>query len=80
MKITKADFHNHLQTCKPTCSFNEVVDIVSKKLGDDGVIGVVNVGDDNRYEKFLGFKGYERKEIGAGFYVPEKSVFVVKGQ
>jgi len=94
MKMIKADLHNHLQTCKPTCSFNDVIDIASERLGEGGTIGIVNVTDpiglidndnpmimngDDRYEKFLASRQYDISNIGNAFYVPEKKVLVIKG-
>ncbi len=75
----KADLHNHLGTKKYTGSFNKSIDISKEKLSDGGVLGVVNFSD-LRYETFVGSEGYEREQLGNAIYVPEKGIYVIKGQ
>lgn len=80
----RADFHNHLRTGSRShnSDFNQVVDLVSERLGVNGILGVVNFGR-KVYEDFAGLKGYERYYMGEndnGIYVPEKKVLIVKGQ
>ena len=75
----KADLHNHLATFEHMPNFNKTLDIASKKLGKGGILGLVN-GKDNRYEKFISQKGYERQDFKNCIYVPEKDILVVKGQ
>lgn len=35
---------------------------------------------ERRYEVFLGLKGYDRQDLGNGFYVPEKKILVIRAQ
>jgi len=76
-----ADLHNHLKTDSDmsTLSFNEVIDTARERLGEGGILGITNFNDE-RYEQFLELEGYERIDLGSGFYVPEKDILVVKGQ
>jgi len=80
MKVN-ADLHNHLKTRSDslTINFNQAIDVARKRLGAGGIIGIVNF-DDFLYEQFSDLEGYERKDFGNGFYVPEKDILVVKGQ
>lgn len=77
----RADLHNHLRTFSKMKKFNSYVDHVRNVLGDGGLLGVVNFSD-ARYEEFVSLKGYERIKIGNGnaFHVPEKNIYLVKGQ
>jgi|SRR3989344_3477684 len=80
----KADLHNHLKTSSRLYdrNFNEAIDIASQRLREEGMFGMVNFVDD-RYERFIGLRGYERVFLGEnknGIYVPEKKIYVVKGQ
>lgn len=59
MKI-KTDLHNHLANFTYKRSFNEVVDIIYKRLGSDGILGIVN-GYDDRYENFTNLKTSYKK-------------------
>lgn len=76
-----ADLHNHLRTFSDMSNldFNRVIDIASQRLGEYGILGLINFNDD-RYEQFSGLEGYERINLGNGFYIPEKKLMVVKGQ
>ena len=80
MKVN-ADLHNHLKTRSDRLgiNFNRAIDVARERLGAGGIIGVVNF-DDFLYEQFSDLEGYERKNFGNGFYVPEKDILVVKGQ
>lgn len=83
MKV-KADLHNHLRTSSRYFErdFNKAVDKASRKLGAGAVLGVVNFSD-WRYEHLTNLRGYERQSLGSnknGVYVPEKDVYIVKGQ
>jgi len=87
----KADLHNHLRTSVliREGDFDSVCDIVMKRLGPSGVMGLCNFGDD-RYERFISLKGYEREYLdkekrGIKIVVPgstgvEYPIFIVKGQ
>ncbi|MEK6760720.1 MAG: hypothetical protein AABX93_02240 [Nanoarchaeota archaeon] len=80
----KADFHNHLRTSSRLADsdFNRAVDIAECRLGSGGTFGMINF-DDKRYEKFIGFKGYNRDYIGENknaIYIPGKDILIVKGQ
>ncbi len=80
MKI-KADLHNHLSTLSNIPKeFNKVLDIAKKRLGKNGILGIINGGDDNRYENFINLRGYEKQNIGNAIYVPEKEILVLRGQ
>jgi len=81
MRKVNADLHNHLRTLSDMSklSFNEVIDIAKQRLGAGGILGIVNFNDE-RYEQFSNLPGYERQDLGNGFYVPEKDILVVKGQ
>lgn len=80
----KADLHNHLRTRVglKRGDFNRTLDIASIRLGPGALLGITNFADDKRYEIFLGLPGYERIELQekTALYVPQKHVFVVKGQ
>jgi len=87
-----ADIHNHLRTSgdMSKLDFNRTLDTAANRLvtgAGFGVLGITNfITDtcmDDRYEKFARKPGYNRWEYqkaGNGFYVPEKSVWVVKSQ
>jgi hypothetical protein len=82
MKTVRADLHNHLQTSDDMSKldFNQVIDIASQRLGEDGILGVVNMKD-HRFEDFVQLRGYDREHLGDGeFYVPEKKLYLLKGQ
>ena len=84
MSKVKADLHNHLRTSSRYSEgdFNRAIDIALRKLGEGAVFGVVNFHD-RRYEHFINLPGYERQNLGDnknGIYVPEKDIYVVKGQ
>ncbi len=80
----KADLHNHLRTSSrlDDKDFNKAIDIASQRLGVNGIFAMVNFSDD-RYERFIQLRGYERIYVGEnsnGVYIPEKKLYVVKGQ
>lgn len=82
--MVKADLHNHLRTSSRCFEgdFNRAVDIASRKLGAGAILGIVNFSD-WRYEHLISLEGYERQNLGDnknGIYVPEKDVYIVKGQ
>jgi hypothetical protein len=82
--MVKADLHNHLRTSSRCleADFNRAVDKASKRLGNNGILGVINFTD-KRYEHFVDLNGYEREDVGEnknGVYVPQKKILVVKGQ
>lgn len=81
MVKVNADLHNHLRTGSDMSrlNFNEVINIASQRLGEYGILGLINF-EDKRYEQFLRLEGYKRVNLGNGFYVPEKKLLVVKGQ
>jgi len=80
----KVDLHNHLRTSSifRNRDFNKTIDIVAKRLGKGGILGLINFSD-KRYEAFIGLKGYDRDYVGKnknGIYIPDKDVLIVKGQ
>jgi len=75
----KADLHNHLGRYGTFESADGVIDIASERLGENGILGIVNC-DDKRYEKFVDSLGYEIINIGNAVYVPKKKILVIKGQ
>lgn len=82
--MVKADLHNHLRTSSRVRSgdFNRVIDITSARLGEDAIIGIINRSD-QKYENLVNQKGYDREVIeknGSVVYVPEKKVYIIKGQ
>lgn len=82
--MVKADLHNHLRTSKRVLNgdFNRVIDIASAKLGEDSIIGIVNRSD-RKYEELVSQRGYDREFIegnGSVVYIPEKKVYIIKGQ
>jgi len=81
MRTIKADLHNHLRTSSriKESDPDKVAEIILKRLGPGGAIGLVNFAD-NRYERFIEQPGYERVDIGNAVYFPEQDVLVVKGQ
>jgi hypothetical protein len=80
MKVN-ADLHNHLKTGSDMSRlpFNYVLDVANERLGDKGILGLINFND-ARYEQFSGLPGYERVDFGNALYFPEPNIFVVKGQ
>jgi hypothetical protein len=84
LDLVNADLHNHLRTGSKLSrgDFNRAIDIAERRLGAGGIFAMVNF-EDNRYEKFVKINGYKRTYLGDnknGFYVPEKNIYVVKGQ
>jgi len=81
MRKVFADLHNHLKTGSymPEGIFNRTAEIVRRRLGEGGIIGLVNF-EDRRYEDFSELSGYERVDFGNALYVPEKDVMIVRGQ
>lgn len=81
MKPIKADLHNHLKTGSymPEGIFNRAINIARERLGENGIVGLVNF-EDRRYENFSGLRGYERQDLGNAVYVPEKEILIVRGQ
>lgn len=82
--MVKADLHNHLRTGKHTLDgdFNKAVDYARKNLGKNAILGIIN-RNDSRYEKLISQKGYFRELSdldGSSVYVPEKEVYLIKGQ
>lgn len=80
----KADLHNHFRTSSvwKEGDFNKAIKVAHNRLNSFGMVGLVNFSD-KRYESFVGLKGYERTKIGEkgnAFYIPEKMIFVIKGQ
>jgi len=78
----KVDLHNHLKTrynVAEAYTLDEIVELGRNRLGKNGVLGIVNFAD-KRYEQIRDLPGLERKELGCGFYVPEKNFLVVKGE
>lgn len=78
----KADLHNHLGSDGSNLGFDETIDLVHSKLGDNSVFGIAD-SDDYRYERFIEQRGkYERQSMdeSRAIYVPEKKVLVVKCQ
>jgi len=82
--MVKADLHNHLRTSSRYFGgdFDRVADTTSRKLGTGAVLGVVNFSD-WRYEHLTDLRGYERQNLGDnknGVYIPEKDIYIIKGQ
>ena len=84
----KADLHGHVITWDGKDNrevgryFNKVIDIAAGRLGEGGIISVVNFFGE-RYEYFVGAEGYRRKFVSIdkrGMHVPEKDIYVVRGQ
>lgn len=59
--------------------FNKTVDIIRKRLGPGGIIGLVNF-EDRRYEEFADSDGYDRMNLGNAMHFPEQDVLIIKGQ
>jgi len=80
--MIKADLHNHLGRNGKNPGFDETIDLVHKKMGDNSAFGICNCTSvDYRYEDFTNQKGkYERvwldyeKRI---LFVPEKKIYIV---
>ncbi len=80
MRTVKADLHNHLRTSSRMSGlFNPTVDLIQKRLGPGGVIGLINFTD-HRYEDFAQQRRDETVNLGNAIYVPEKDILIVKGQ
>lgn len=84
LRVVKADLHSHLRTTSywQEGDFNRAVDVAQRRLGEGGIFGLVNFSD-TRYETFSGLTGYDRDFVGEGknaVYVPQKDIFIVRGQ
>jgi hypothetical protein len=83
MENVRADLHNHLRMDKlrgrKNNTFNEVIDAAAKKLECGGVFALANYGD-KRFEDFSELLGYDRIQFNNALYVPEKEIWVVKGE
>ncbi|MBU4116295.1 MAG: hypothetical protein KKG94_00965 [Nanoarchaeota archaeon] len=81
MKI-KADLHNHLSTLKEDLKYMapKAMEIASKRLGKNGIIGIINAQDlgEGRYETFI--KGLKGEDLENAFYHSETNLYVIKGQ
>lgn len=75
----KVDLHNHLAEIARFMpkNFNKVIDYAHKRLGDYGILGITSSKSDGRYKAFAHLDGYDRKDFGNAFYVPEKKLWVV---
>ncbi|MDD5358175.1 MAG: hypothetical protein PHX80_03460 [Candidatus Nanoarchaeia archaeon] len=76
------DLHNHFGRNGKNPGFDKTIDLVSKKLGKDSVIGFTNCSsEDYRFENFVRQSGkYERVWVGDKnriLFVPEKQVYVI---
>jgi len=83
MAKIKADLHNHFSTLENIGEiFNQAMNIAQQNLGAEGIFGVINAQDkgSGRYETFLGQGGRKAENLGNAFYVPDKGIYVVKGQ
>lgn len=82
-RLVKTDLHNHLGRNGKNPGFDETIDIVHKRLGDEGVFGICNDGPtDFRYQEFVsqGKGKYDRIWIGEDkrvLFVPQKQVYVI---
>ncbi|MEK6935784.1 MAG: PHP-associated domain-containing protein [Nanoarchaeota archaeon] len=83
MKI-KADMHNHFSTLENIGEniFDRAMDVAQKNLDAGGLFGVINAQDKGigRYETFLKQGGKNAEDLGNAFYVPNKNIYVIKGQ
>lgn len=83
MKI-KADLHNHFSTLENIGEniFDRTIDIAQKNLSAGGILGVINAQDKGigRYETFLRQGWRKSEDLGNAFYVPDKNIYVIKGQ
>lgn len=82
--MVKADLHNHIRTGKYTLDgdFDRTIDFARKNLGKNAIVGIIN-RNDNRYENLISQKGYFRELSdldGSSVYIPEKEVYLIKGQ
>lgn len=82
--MVKADLHNHLSKDDSVGNgyFNRLVDTTRERLGENAIVGVINRFD-TKYEDLICQKGYDREVIernGSAVYVPEKKIYIVKGQ
>lgn len=75
----RADLHTHLSTFEGDYDFNRVVDIARANLDEGGIVGVTCFMD-NRYERLVNSRGYEREKSERGVYVPSKDILFVKSQ
>ncbi len=79
--MIKAALHEHWRTSSKIkeSDFNNIVDTAYKRLGQGGLVGLINF-EDNRYEAITELKGYDRENLGNAVYVPEKEITIIKGQ
>ncbi len=83
--MIKADLHNHLGRNGANPGFDETIDLVYNKLGENFAFGICNCNcdiDDNRFENFVSQKGgkYNREWLDDEkrfLLVPEKQIYVV---
>jgi hypothetical protein len=81
-KQMKADLHNHLGRNGANPGFDETIDLVYNKLGENFAFGICNsTPTDYRFENFVNQKGkYERVWLDDEkrfLLVPEKQIYVV---
>ena len=84
MKTIRADLHSHFETQSQfSRPFNAYVDLISARLGENGIVALVNFGDD-RFEKFCARRdGYDREFVDSDrsiCYLPQKKIFIIRGQ
>ena len=82
MVKVKTDLHNHIRTKgigPDEDLFTHVCNITRKRLGKSGVLGVVNFQDE-RYEALTQQIGYQRVSFKGGIFVPEREIYIIKGQ
>lgn len=82
MRLVRADFHNHLKTGgfpPRNIDVNRVIDTARARLGEGGILGVINYPPATRYEDLASSRGYDRQDLGNAVYFPDQSITVIKG-
>lgn len=80
LQSVRADLHNHAAGAR---DFNRLIDTVANRLGDGGIIGLLDFFEHRHFSRIAQLPGYERVWLDdrhTAFYVPERRLAVVGGQ
>lgn len=82
MKI-KADLHNHLYNPLEDpfkLSFDKLIEISRARLGEEGILGVIDYGDNKTFKTIMRLKDNEQWGEQGLVYFPEQKIWLLKGQ
>jgi len=76
----RADLHNHAANIR---QFNSLIDVMASRLGEDGILGLLDFFEHRHFSRVAQLPGYERSWLDdrqGAFYVNEKRIVVIGGQ